>query len=159
MTDFEKERTAAEKLAEANHTVPGPAAVSGNITSADSETSSGEEGTPAPANPADRTDASVEQAASQTEEGDCVPATSESGGGSGSKPPSDIAVTGGADLPAPAARDGDEDGDGTEEEEDGEDGEGGRMSLMDQPAARTAPPPLLLRCRSFCGLLCLHVFR
>ena len=52
MTDFEKERTAAEKLAEANHTVPGPAAVSGNITSADSETSSGEEGTPAPANPA-----------------------------------------------------------------------------------------------------------
>ena len=75
MTDFEKERTAAEKLAEANHTVPGPAAVSGNITSADSETSSGEEGTPAPANPADRTDASVEQAASQTEEGACVPAT------------------------------------------------------------------------------------
>lgn len=131
MTDFEKERTAAEKLAEANHTVPGPAAVSGNITSADSETSSGEEGTPAPANPAERTDASVEQAAAQTEDGACVPATSESGGGSGSKPPSDIAVTGGADLPAPAARDGDEDGDGTEEEEDGEDGEGGRMSFMD----------------------------
>ena len=68
MTDFEKERTAAEKLAEANHTVPGPAAVSGNITSADSETSSGEEGTPAPANPAERTDASVEQAAAQTED-------------------------------------------------------------------------------------------
>ena len=35
MTDFEKERTAAEKLAEANHTVPGPAAVSGEAVEVD----------------------------------------------------------------------------------------------------------------------------
>lgn len=125
MTDFEKERTAAEKLAEANHAIPGPAdsaaAAPEDAQPAASEAQAENVSSEAPEAPSAGEEPSTDNVPVPAGETEPAPASS---GGAGGEPP---AKTDDAD-------DGDgEDEDGEDEDGDGEDedGEGGKMSLMD----------------------------